>query len=120
MRRPAPCAIAPGAPSPAGATMVIVDALERAKPFNAVDVLNAFGDQTITFTVEPPRILYGNAGHAHHAPHLRLAAQIRHQQTQRPLRVDPIRLYSSHPPVHLQARRINNVIAYAVRFELPV
>jgi hypothetical protein len=26
----------------------------------------------------------------------------------------------SRPPVHLQARRINNVIAYAVRFELPV
>src|SRR5271167_549585 len=47
--------------------MVIVDALERAKPFDAVDVLNAFGDQTITFTVEPPRILFGNAGHAHHA-----------------------------------------------------
>jgi len=25
--------------------MVIVDALERAKPFDAVDVLNAFADQ---------------------------------------------------------------------------
>src|SRR5260221_12880404 len=24
------------------------------------------------------------------------------------------------PPVHLQARRVNDVIAYAVRFELPV
>jgi len=35
--------------------MVIVDALERAKPFDAVDVLNAFGDQTITLTVQPPR-----------------------------------------------------------------
>jgi hypothetical protein len=41
--------------------------LERAKPFDAVDVLNTFGDQTITFTVEPPRILFGNAEHAHHA-----------------------------------------------------
>jgi hypothetical protein len=38
-------------------------------------------------------------------------------RAQQPLSVDPICLYSSRPPVHLQACRINNVIAYAMRFE---
>jgi hypothetical protein len=74
-------------------------------------VPNAFQDQTITLTVLPPRILFGNARHPHHAPHFRLAAQIRHQRAQQTLGVNPIRLYPSRPPVHLQARRINNGLA---------
>ena len=114
--RPSPCAIAPAAPTVRPQRLVIVDALERAKPFDAVDMLNTFGDQAITLTMQPPGVFLFDAGHAHHAPHLRLAAQIRHQRAQQPLRVDPIRLYSSRPPVHLQACRINNVIAYAMGF----
>ena len=60
--------------------MVIVDALERAKPFDAVDVLNTFRDQTVSLTVQPTRVLCSNARHLHHAPHFRFAAQIRHQR----------------------------------------
>ena len=60
--------------------MIIVDSLERAKPFDAVDVLNTFRDQTVPLAVQPTRVLCSNAGHLHHAPHFRLAAQIRHQR----------------------------------------
>jgi hypothetical protein len=70
--------------------------------------------------VQPPRILFGNTRHSHHTPHLRLTAQIRQQRAQQPFSVDPICLDSSRPPIHLQARWINDVIAYAVRRELPV
>jgi hypothetical protein len=42
--------------------LVIVNALERAKPFNAVDVLNALRDQTVTLTMPPTRVFFGTLG----------------------------------------------------------
>jgi hypothetical protein len=53
--------------------------VDRTQAFNAVDVLDAFSDQPMPLTVQPAVIFFGDAWHAHHAPHLRLAAQIRHQ-----------------------------------------
>jgi hypothetical protein len=46
---------------------------------NAVDVLDPLVDQAVTLTMQSTIIFFGDTWHPHHAPHLRLAAQIRHQ-----------------------------------------
>jgi hypothetical protein len=53
--------------------------VDRAQTLDAVDMLNAFVDQTITLAMQPTVIFFDNTWHAHNAPHLRLTAQIRHQ-----------------------------------------
>ena len=100
--------------------LIVVDPMDRAKPFDAVGVLNALCRQPIPLAVQPPCVLFGHTWHPHHAPHLRFAAQIGHQGSQQPFGIDPIRLGLARSPVHLQAGRINHKIAHAKRFQLPV
>src|SRR6516164_1524321 len=91
--------------------------MERAEPLDPVDVPDAFRDQAVSLAVRPARILFGKTGRPHHAPHFRLAAQIRHQRAQKPLRVDPVRFHAPRPAIHLEACWIDDVIAYAMRLE---
>src|SRR6516162_8923360 len=58
-----------------------------------------------------------DAGNAHHAARLRLAAQMTDQSTNHPVGIDPIRLRLPRPPVYLQATRIENMVVNAVSFE---
>jgi len=80
--------------------------------------LNAFADQAITLTVQPPRVFFGNAGYPHHA----FGSPRRYAIGERGNRSVSTRsvFTRSHSPIHLQACRINNVIAHPMRFELPV
>jgi hypothetical protein len=100
--------------------LIVVDPMDRTKSFDAVGVLNALLRQPIPLAVQPPRIVFGQAWHPHHAPHLRFAAQMGHQGSQQPFGIDPIRLGLARSSVHLQAGRINHVIAHPMRFQLPM
>jgi hypothetical protein len=42
-------------------------------------VLDSFGDQPATLTMEPTVVLFGDTRHAHNAPNFRLTPQIRNQ-----------------------------------------
>jgi len=84
----------------------VIDALGRTKPFDAVDVLHALGDQPTTLAMQTLGVFLFDTRYAHHAARLRLPAQITDQRTNHPIGIDPIRLRSPRPPVHLQARRV--------------
>src|SRR5215469_15539401 len=70
--------------------LVVVDAVDGAKSLDAVDVLATFVDESVTLTVQPPVILFGNAWHTHHAPHLWFPTRMRHQRPQQSRGVDAI------------------------------
>jgi hypothetical protein len=53
--------------------------VDSTQTLDAVDMLYAFVDQTITLAMQPTVIFLHNTWHTHNAPYLRLAAQIRHQ-----------------------------------------
>src|SRR5215472_137420 len=100
--------------------LVVVGAMHGAKSLDTVDVLAAFVDEAITLTVQSTVILFGNAWHTYHAPHLWFPTRMRHQRPQQSRRVDAIRLRSSYTSVDLQARRVNYVIAHSMTLEQTV
>jgi hypothetical protein len=83
----------------------VIDAVQRAESLDAVDVLDTFGYQATALAVQPALIFFSDSWHAHDAPHLGLAAQMRHQRPQHSTRIDAIRLSSTRTPIDLHARR---------------
>src|SRR5215467_3249988 len=77
-------------------------------------------DQPATLTMEPTVVLFGDTRHAHNAPNLWLTTQIRHQRSQQSLDVTSVRLGSARPTINLHTRRIDDIVAYALRFEQTV
>src|SRR5262249_3266734 len=77
-------------------------------------------DQPATLTMEPTVVLFGDTRHAHNAPNLWLTTQIRHQRSQQSLDVNSVRLGSARPTINLHTRRIDDIVAYALRFEQTV
>src|SRR5215468_3163006 len=67
--------------------------------------------------MQPPGIFLLDARNPHHAACIRLAAQITAKCPQHPLDVNPIGLGAPRPPVHQQARRIENMITHPMSFE---
>jgi hypothetical protein len=59
--------------------LVVIDAMDREQSLDPVDVLDTFVNQPVTLTMEPTIALFGDTGHAHNAPNLRLTPQIRQQ-----------------------------------------
>src|SRR5215471_14150726 len=97
--------------------LIIIDALGCAQTFDAVDVLDPLLDQPVTLAMQPPGIFLLDARNPHHAACIRLAAQITAKCPQHPLDVNPIGLGAPRPPVHQQARRIENMITHPMSFE---
>ena len=62
----------------------MIDALGRTKPFDAVDVLHALGDQPTTLAMQTLGVFLFDTRYAHHAARLRLPAQITDQRTNHP------------------------------------
>ena len=100
--------------------LIVVDALGRTQTFDAVDVLDPLPDQPVTLAMQSPGVFLLDARHPHHAARIRLTAQITGQRPQHSLDVDPIGLGTPRPPVHQQARRIENMIAHPMSFEQAV
>src|SRR5215469_5298321 len=100
--------------------LVVIDAMNRQQAFDPVDVLDSFADQPATLTMKPTVVLFGNTRHAHNAPDLWLTTQIRHQRSQQSLDINSVRLGSARPTINLHTRRIDDVVAYALRFEQTV
>src|SRR5215467_408667 len=100
--------------------LIVVDALGRAQTFDAVDVLDPLPDQPVTLAMQPPGIFLLDARNPNHAACIRLAAQITAKCPQHPLDVNPIGLGAPRPPVHQQARRIENMITHPMSFEQAV
>src|SRR5262252_8863357 len=65
-------------------------------------------------------VLFGDTRHAHNAPNLWLTTQMRHQRSQQSLDVNSVRLGSARPTINLHTRRIDDVVAYALRFKQTV
>jgi hypothetical protein len=82
-----------------------------------VDVLDSFADQPATLTMQPTVVLFGDAWHAHNAPDLWLTTQIRHQRSEQSLDINSVRLGPARPTINLHTCRIDDVVAYALRFE---
>src|SRR5215813_8980915 len=59
--------------------LVVIDAMDREQSLDPVDVLDTFANQSITLTMQPTVVLFGDTWDAHNAPNLRLTPQIRHQ-----------------------------------------
>src|SRR4029077_12416344 len=71
-------------------------------------------------TMKPTVVLFDNTRHAHDAPDLWLTTQIRHQRSQQSLDINSVRLGSARPTINLHTLRIDDVVAYALRFEQTV
>jgi hypothetical protein len=71
---------------------VFRDALREEQPFDAVDVLDPFGDQRPALTANLPAILLLGRGRHYHGADPWLAALVGQQGSDQSLAVDPIRL----------------------------
>src|SRR5215469_7488621 len=80
-------------------------------------MLDAFVQQSIALTVQPTVVLFRNGWDADDAPYPRIAAQICHQRAQQLGHIDTVCLRSPRSAIDLHARRINDVIAHAMRFK---
>src|SRR5215831_20980708 len=100
--------------------LVVIDAMNREQAFEPVDVLDSFTDQPATLTMELTIVLFGDTRHAHNAPNLWLTTQIRHQRREQSLDINSVRLGSARSTINLHTRRIDDVVAYALRFEQTV
>ncbi len=63
--------------------------------------------------MELPRILLGDVWHAHHPPPS-IALLVAREQRQQAPQIEAIRLRAPRTPIHLNARRIDHVIAHGV------
>src|ERR1700694_3782873 len=80
-------------------------------------MLDTFADQAVAITVQPTVIFFGNTWDTDHAPYFRVAAQIGHERAQQLCHVDVVGLGPSRSPIHLNARRIDDVVADTVRLK---
>jgi hypothetical protein len=80
--------------------LIIIDAVERAQAFDAVDVLHPLLDQPLALAMQPLGVLLLDARNAHHTAGIRFAAQMATERALHPLDVDPVGLGGLRSPVH--------------------
>ena len=88
----------------------IANSLRVQQAGDAIGVAGTLLQQPIALTRGPPAVLILRRGHAHHAAHPRLAAQVTQQRAHQLLQIDPIRLRPPRATVDLNARRVDLVI----------
>jgi hypothetical protein len=84
------------------------DALRRKPPFDPVHVLDALGNQPLSFAMGPACVLALYRGYLNHAAGGPIAAAPCRQRPQQPRRVQPVGLGPSRPAVDLQAARVHH------------
>jgi hypothetical protein len=70
--------------------------------------------------MELPRILLFTTRHAHHPPDALIALLMPREEIQQPSQIEAIRLRAPRAPIHLDARRIDDVIRDGVGHQSPV
>jgi hypothetical protein len=91
------------------------DALGEQQPLDAVAVGGALAHQPLAFARAPAGVLLLGRGRARHRAHPRLAAHPCRQHPHQMLEIEPIGLRPPRPPAHRYTRRVDDLVAHALR-----